>query len=140
MTSTTPWNDPATTAADVVRMWDAGETVFTVEMGGLGPGYEQAIQVLVIELLRDNAALPSPGEVGTWGDATARKHSAALGGLSEAQVGAAKSLAYRILRDGYTLTLDSMRKNDSSRVIQVSNRWPMLSKSAATPAETTPHE
>src|SRR5687768_3007466 len=37
------------TVEDALRQWDAGETVFTVEMGGLGPGYEMAIQGLAFE-------------------------------------------------------------------------------------------
>ena len=40
------------TAAELVAAWDRGDLVPTIEMGGLGPGYEQAIQVLMIELLR----------------------------------------------------------------------------------------
>lgn len=45
-------------------------------------------------------------------------------GFSGAQVGAAKNLAYRMLRDGYAATIESMRKHDSERLIQVSNEWP----------------
>ena len=32
--------------------WDAGTPVFSVEMGGLVPGYEQAIQITMFEILR----------------------------------------------------------------------------------------
>lgn len=42
------------TAADALARWDEGDTVFTVEMGGFGPGYEQAIQLLVFEMIRDH--------------------------------------------------------------------------------------
>lgn len=35
-----------------LRRWDAGETVWTVEMGGLGPGYEQALQIAAVEMVR----------------------------------------------------------------------------------------
>lgn len=35
------------TCEEALARWDAGETVFTAEMGGLGPGYEQAIQETV---------------------------------------------------------------------------------------------
>ena len=35
-----------------LRRWDAGETVWTVEMGGLGPGYEQALQIAAVEMIR----------------------------------------------------------------------------------------
>ena len=33
---------PAVDAAEQLRRWDAGDSIWTVEMGGLGPGYEQA--------------------------------------------------------------------------------------------------
>jgi hypothetical protein len=40
------------TAEDWLKAWDDGETVWSVEMGGMGPAYEQAIQVLAAETLR----------------------------------------------------------------------------------------
>ena len=46
------------TAAEMVETWDTGELVWSISMGGLGPGYEQAIQVLAIELMRDLVADP----------------------------------------------------------------------------------
>lgn len=39
-------------AVEWLRRWDAGETVWTIEMGGMGPGYEQCIQITVAEILR----------------------------------------------------------------------------------------
>lgn len=39
-------------AAEWLKRWDANETVWSVEMGGLGPGYEQAIQITTAEILR----------------------------------------------------------------------------------------
>ena len=42
-------------------------------MGGLGPGYEQAIQVLAIEIVRDNLDSPLPKGVTAWGDSTVRR-------------------------------------------------------------------
>jgi len=35
----------------VVERWKKGETVFTIELGGLGPGYEQAIQNYLFDIL-----------------------------------------------------------------------------------------
>jgi hypothetical protein len=116
---------PDTTIADVLAAWDAGESIFSIEMGGLGPGYEQAIQVLIIELLRDHGAEPLPrDDDSAWGDDTARRISEACLGFSGAQVGAAKTVAYRIIRDGYHATLESMRAHDSDRLIQISKAWP----------------
>jgi len=35
-----------------LKRWDSGDTVWSIEMGGLGPGYEQAIQITVAENVR----------------------------------------------------------------------------------------
>jgi hypothetical protein len=121
------------TAAEWLRRWDAGEGVWTIEMGGLGPGYEQAIQVCVAEIIRDNIDKPLPeGKFGEWGDATIERVDAKdpetgkykLGGLSGAQVGAAKQLAFHFLANGPAKTLE---KVDRDRWTQVSNFWPKAS-------------
>lgn len=113
------------TAADALARWDSGETVFTIEMGGLGPGYEQAIQMLVFEIIRDNITKPLPEpkseESKTWGDATVTRCDDQAGGYSGAMVGAVKHLAYRALRDGWEKTLNSA---PIDRYIQVSKNWP----------------
>lgn len=70
--------------------WDAGRSVWSVEMGGLGPGYEQAIQVLTVELVRDGMKNP---------DAVASRLNATCG-FSGAQVGVAKNLAANLLNRG----------------------------------------
>ena len=52
------------TALDALAAWDRGEHVWTVELGGIGPGYEMAIQTLAFELIRAHSegrlALPPP--------------------------------------------------------------------------------
>lgn len=115
------------TAADALARWDGDETVFTVEMGGLGPGYEQAIQILVFELLRDNLKKPLPepksDAAKTWGDDTVHRIDSQCGGFSGAQAGAARSVAYRALRDGWENMLQSAPKD---RHIQVSKKMPQL--------------
>ena len=45
------------TLRELLSQWDRGEAVWSVSMGGLGPGYDQAIQILVMEILRDFAEL-----------------------------------------------------------------------------------
>lgn len=121
------------TAQEFVETWDRGDLVTTVELGGLGPGYEQAIQMLAVELVRDNLGKPLPApesaEADSWGDDTVRKHDEAAGGFSGAQVGAAKGLAYRILHHGWGATLDSMREHDLDRIITVSKHWPQAAES-----------
>lgn len=118
-------------AADALARWDKGETVFTIEMGGLGLGYEQAIQVLVFEMIRDNLDKPLPDQNSpefkafsdSFGDSTVHRIDEKMGGYSGAQVGAAKQIAYRALRDGWEKMLKSA-PND--RHIQVSNKIPNL--------------
>lgn len=114
------------TARDALQRWDSGVTVFTIEMGGLGPGYEQAIQVLVFEMLRDYVDVKLPDEHSaefkefsrTFGDKTVHRIDEKMGGYSGAMVGAAKQVAYRALRDGWDKMLKSA---PDDRRIQVSN-------------------
>ena len=122
--------EPARTAAEQLRRWDAGKTIWSIDLGGMGPGYEQAIQVLAIEIVRDNLNKPLPTEE-TWrtfGDSTIERidrkqpdGSYSCGGFSGAQVGAAKGLAMRWLRDGPFLVEQSVPVD---RRIQVSSFWP----------------
>jgi len=88
-----------------LQAWDRGESIPTVVMGGISPGYEQAIQVLVVELVRAAAAdplnLPDEARYATWGDDVIRRLDKLPGfGFSGAQVGAAKNLALTVLRRG----------------------------------------
>src|SRR3990172_3354015 len=39
-------------AADWLKRWDEGRGVWSIEMGGLGPGYEQCIHITCAEILR----------------------------------------------------------------------------------------
>lgn len=121
---------PAPTAREHLRRWDAGESIWSIEMGGLGPGYEQAIQVLAIEIIRDEIDNPLPvDKFGEWGDNTVSRIDQrtadgrySCGGFSGAQVGAAKQIAVRFIRDGPAKALKSLK--DEDRKIQVSNFWP----------------
>jgi hypothetical protein len=102
------------TCEQALAQWDAGQSVFTVEMGGIGPGYEQCIQVLVFELLRDaiNGAIPmvkAGDRLVTWGDSTVDRLNDRLG-FSGAQVGAAKNLASGMLVHGYRKAVNSVEK------------------------------
>lgn len=120
-------------AREQLRRWDLGDSIWSVEMGGLGPGYEQAIQILAIEIVRDNIDKPLPeGEFGDWGDATVSRidqfdektGTYGCGGFSGAQVGAAKNLAYHWLRDGPKKVHEDPMLKD--RLIQVSKFWPRV--------------
>ena len=126
-------------AAEWLARWDAGRTVWSIEMGGLGPGYEQCIHITAAEILRhllatkyDLAAWTTPLEA----DAKAawkRDHDAiekvvldgavvkALG-LSGNQWGAAMNLALRLYRVGPRAVMADDRSKD--RHIQVSKNFP----------------
>lgn len=109
--------------------WDAGDGVFSVEMGGIGPGYEMSIQGLAFELLRAfNGKVPPIDR--QWSDAevlqlnkdmnaiASRLDGEPWAGFSGAQVGAAKSLVVKILRTGsYSAALRDPAFKD--RLIQV---------------------
>lgn len=129
-------HDPraAEDAREQLRRWDGGGTIWSIEMGGLGPGYEQAIQVLAIEIMRDylDKPLPEKGKpFGSWGDDTVRRVDVQLpdgsyscGGFSGAQVGAAKALAAAFLEYGPAAAMEQVK--DADRRIQVSPFWPRV--------------
>lgn len=50
--------------AEALSKWDAGDPVWSVEMGGIGPGYEQAIQLMAFEILR--SLLKRQPDPATW--------------------------------------------------------------------------
>lgn len=122
-------------ASDWLKRWDDGKTVWSVEMGGLGPSYEQCIQITVAEILRHMLALKY--DVSKWGDdATIKQDCEAIEGavlknggikrlsLSGGQLGAATNLAMRIYRDGPRKVLGDDRIKE--RLIQVQRTFPVL--------------
>jgi hypothetical protein len=132
---------PLDEVKDMLKKWDSGQSIFTLEMGGLGPGYEQAIQICMIEICR--AAIKKPRqETETddqyWErfkvlrDKVVHKIDDQCGGFSGAQVDAASTLAFRFIRDGIQKSFDSFKKQRSkefeNRHIQVSNYWPKAPK------------
>ncbi len=117
-------------AADLLTRWDEGKPVFTVEMGGLGPGYEQALQIAMFEILRD--LLDRNPDSSAWQDkepwATEREiiETNAMPrvrelGLSGAQWGAAMSLAAALYMRGPRA---AMKETPDDRHIQVCRAMP----------------
>jgi hypothetical protein len=104
---------------DALALWDLGVPVLTVEMGGLGPGYEQCIQILIWEMVRD--AEPLSVDLSSWGEKALSRVNDLVGGLTGAQVGAAKSIALHFLKYGYEETL---AKVPVDRRIMASKHWP----------------
>jgi len=124
-----------TNVKEAVELWDKGETIWSIEMGGLGPGYEQAIQLLMVEILRDhcNDIIPTDKKehedwLKTFGEKTVHRINETAGGYSGAQVGAVKNLAYQFLVNGWGKIM--AMKDLKDRKIQVSNFWPKATKEA----------
>ena len=118
-------------AADLLARWDAGRGVFSIDMGGMGPGYEQALQITVFEILRD--LLTRKPDMAAWEDKDAWTAERDLIdanvspivsslGLSGAQWGAALSLAVAFYMRGPRQCLGEK----ADRQIQVSNSFPHL--------------
>lgn len=119
-----------------LERWDAGRSVWSIEMGGLGPGYEQAIQILAAEVVRHFISIKA-----NWWDRAEEANDEAWKairascdqivtridkhmGFSGAQVGAAISLASHLYRKGPRAIMEDDAVKD--RHIQVSKELPSL--------------
>lgn len=113
------------TVHELLTQWDTGDSIWSIEMGGIGPGYEQAIQVLAVEIMRDHHHLPLPtGEAQrTWADATIARIDEHIGGFSGAQVEAAKHIAYKFMKEGPSKAMETCPED---RKILVSNFFPTV--------------
>ena len=122
------------TAADWLKRWDKGDTCWTIEMGGLGPGYEQCIHIVCAEVLR--FMLTKQYDASKWSDTKAWKHDSdeieamshenkiikALG-LSGAQWSAGLHIAAKLYLNGPRMIMTDERVKD--RHIQVSRTFPI---------------
>lgn len=120
----------------IIQEWDAGNLVKSVEMGGLGPSYEQAIQITAMELLR--FMIDQEMDASKWDQPEASQKDANIAenyifsldviknlGLSGAQLGAAKNLASMIYKQGPDVALsDPIAKE---RKIFISKNFPSYS-------------
>lgn len=127
------------TAKDAIATWDAGHSLWTIEMGGLGPGYEQCIQVAAVEILRDAIAAEEATDkhldldgFKALRDATIHTHDKTLGGMSGAQASAATNIAWRAYNDGWGKMLQTAKEQgiEDSRFIQVCSHWPRSAERA----------
>ena len=119
-------------ATEWLRRWDEGEIVWSVEMGGLGPGYEQAIQNMNAEFVRyallTNPEFGSMDELEMQGWVDARNQAVLFGddaplkngGYSGAQVAAAGNLSGHIYQN-WPNCLEDVK----DRLIQVSKNFPV---------------
>lgn len=119
-----PMIDYPETGLEAAKKFLAGETVWSVEMGGLGPGYEQAIQVGIFSLI-DGVGGNLPEEFEDAKKVLDSKlhelNEKKKWGLSGAQAGAMKQVAYQFIKYGYR---SMMEKAPKDRKIQVSTGWP----------------
>ena len=131
------WFKMPLTAAEALEFWDAGKLVYTLELGGLGPSYEQCIHIAVFELIRKlkDVELPKTDE------AINQFFREKLGevdreqklGLSGAQAGCITSFVYQVLTTPWPAVINDNNKTCSKcrhdRQIQVQNSWPGRSPS-----------
>lgn len=123
----------AATGKDWLAAWDEGGPIWSVEMGGIGPGYEQAIQVTAAEILRfmteEGMDTVNWENTDGWAKDRERIEKAAFAnplieqlGLSGAQYGAAVNLAAIFHKRGPRDALSDQAVKD--RLILVSKPSP----------------
>ena len=126
----------AKTIEEAVERWRRGDPVWSVEMGGLGPGYEQAIQIGVFETAGEfldpkkrkllDKKEKADGEDGiheVMDETLTHVSKRCKLGLSGAQAGAIKSMVYKFLKHGYE---EMLLKAPQDRLIQVSRDFPCV--------------
>lgn len=117
------------TAAEALERWDQGKPVQTIDCGGMGPGYEQTIHLLVFGAVRevlDRDELLSPGwsQVATphdWLELTSDVAEELELGATGAQVHAASELARHYVTRGWSEVVGDAA---AARRIFVSKAWP----------------
>lgn len=111
---------------ELIKDWNDGDCVTSMSMGGIGPGYEQAIQILVMQIIEDHMYddVTKLAKAKSFAGKALKKHDKQCG-FSGAQVGAAKNLAYNILKTGHKHLLDEFKeKKLEERIIIVSKKFP----------------
>ena len=122
-------------ATEWLRRWDEGRSVWSIQMGGLGPGYDQCIHITVAEILRHLLAMGYAAtawhETEVWKRDLAEIEKAGFAnatiselGLSGAQWGAAMNLALRFYQFSPRAIMTDERVKD--RHIQVSRTFPAV--------------
>lgn len=121
-------------AAEWLERWDTGKGVWTIRMGGMSPGYDQCINIMVAENVRELIGLAGEGfevepgateidpeavkELDKRTDAAASKL-----GLTGAQYGVSRSLGVQLWLYGPVAV---SRMYDTDRHTQASKNWPRL--------------
>lgn len=111
-------------AIDALKIWDSGEPLWSVKMGGFGPTYELCIQFSAFELIRAFKGIILQGCDAVIDEELDRALSKIDDefnlGHSELTAGASKILAYSYMKVGYRKTLEYA---DKKQIIQVDNNW-----------------
>ena len=121
-------------AAEWLKRWDEGRGVWSIEMGGLGPGYEQCIHITAAEILRH--MLAKQYDHSKWDSKegwrkdsddieamTHKNETIKKLGLSGAQFYAAMNLASNLYVKGPASIMEDERVQD--RKIQVQRTFPV---------------
>jgi hypothetical protein len=120
--------DKDITWQEAAKRWKDGATVVSIELGGIGPGYEQAIQVLLFEimvrwgdrqLIVEDEAVPK--DYLDHVDKVAADLDASCRGFTGSQVGIAKVTAFQFMRYGYA---EMLAKAPGERFLIVSKDFP----------------
>jgi hypothetical protein len=120
-------------AKEWLARWDRGDTCWTIEMGGLGPGYEQCIHITCAEVLRwfieNNCDADAWDDKDKWKADREKLEQAMFKnkvvkelGLSGAQYGAAVNIASSLYSRGPREVMKDERVKD--RHIQVNKHFP----------------
>lgn len=122
----------AENVTEQIRRWDEGKTIFTIELGGLGPGYEQTIQVAAIEFSRAAKDLTETTREQLEALFTSKCEEVLkqiddkIGGMSGAMFGQSRWLAWQWCFNGGPKRLVERAKEQGKEndVIQCSNFFP----------------
>ena len=132
---------------DLIPAWDRNELLSTIEMGGISPGYEQAIQVACFETIREilnSPSLKARFDLSIKEDATEEekkdyaevlndalmraieKYGKCLEGLSGAQASVSGSIAGMYLHYGHKGAIEKAREQgvEDDRFIFVRKEFP----------------
>ena len=116
----TPEEIYGATTEEWLQRWDNNQVVHSIEMGGLGPGYEQAIQVTAAEIVRHLINGPYNRAVGLTEEDFDRIRTFAmedqtikdLGGITGAMFGGAANLAIMLWKHGPVKVMQDERVKD----------------------------
>jgi hypothetical protein len=111
---------------EAIKRWNEGDQIWSVELGGIGPGYEQIIQILTFEFVSrwEKKPILNTTDFRNHCDKVTAELNEKLQGPTGAQHGAAEILAYKFIHDGYSEVLQSVR--NEARLILVSKSFPTL--------------